>query len=286
MSSASLNVLALVSGLPSGRRGKRLLFMLQAFVDDSRSFTAKPAFVLGGYLAEVDTWLRFSDDWQKALDSAPAVKVFKMTDALKNGGGGELYGMSEASRLQKIATMRRVVEDHIRAEFSVAFRIDQYQAAHANWGKPHQNPYYFAMAVLIGRVVRNIEKFGFSRQPVDFIFDRQDMEMDKALAGWKWAVEVSRPDPPDLLELLPNPPTFRSDSDILPLQAADMQAVWVRKTFNVDNANHTPPPMPGSKKQIWGMIHSFNEQELRRDVALTEARLKKAFDEGRLMEHP
>jgi hypothetical protein len=254
--------------------------MLQAFVDDSRSFGAKPVFVLGGYLADIETWLKFNDDWQRALDATPTIKVFKMNHALKKQG--EFFHMSKERRFQKIATMRQALEAHVNAEFSIAFRVDQYQAAYAHYPKAHQNPYYFGIAALMGQIARNLENFGFSRQPVDFIFDRSDMEMDKVLAAWKWATETAKPDPDDLLEIMKNPPSFRSDTDALPLQAADMQAVWVRSTFDVDHTDHTPPPMPGAKRHIRGFIHTYSQQELIDAAALTLKGLKKAFDEGRI----
>ncbi len=277
------SILALDSGLPTGKREKRWLFMIQAFVDDSRWHGDNPVFVLGGYLARAEDWAKFSDDWRRALETPPAIRVFKMNDALR--GNKEFHGMSEERRTSKIAMMRSVIEQHVNAEFSVAFRVDHYQAAYAHWGKEHQNPYYFAMATLTGFVARHIDRLGFPREPVDFIFDMQVMEMDKVMAAWQWARESQRqvrPNPSDMLEILKNPPTFRSDEDLMPLQAADMQAVWVRRNIDLNGSQAVIPPMPGFKKQLRGVVYHYSEQQMRDAAAQSDRFVRNAYAEGRL----
>ena len=64
---AAKRIRALVSGLPGERARNRQLLMLQAYCDASG--TGDPdALALAGYIADSDTWERFSVAWQTKLD--------------------------------------------------------------------------------------------------------------------------------------------------------------------------------------------------------------------------
>jgi hypothetical protein len=83
---ANSYIWALVSGFSEPMRSNRLLLMLQAYIDDSRS-DDPPVFALGGFIAPAEKWASFSDEWQQFLDMPPAIKYFKMrVTGARNGG--------------------------------------------------------------------------------------------------------------------------------------------------------------------------------------------------------
>lgn len=260
--SPSAHIRALVSGLPAPRRQQRLLYMLQAYVDDSKSIETPQVFILGGYIAPSEKWEQFSDEWQRVLDMRPPIHYYKFNEAERLEG--EFYAWSEKRRDERVILLRRVIEEFASAEISIRFKIDAHRKAFASWGRHHRNPYYFATAHLMGVVGRNLEKLGIEPQPLEFIFDNQVIEKGKVIEGWDWAVKRARPNPADLLsKILVNPPTFRDDKDVLPLQAADMCAGWWR-TFSMDKLNGREPKIyRGFQKQLRGVFVQFNEEQMR-----------------------
>ena len=55
--------------------------MFQAYVDDSGNYQHSPVLVLAGFVASVEKWLEFADDWQRMLDMRPKIEYFKMNEA-------------------------------------------------------------------------------------------------------------------------------------------------------------------------------------------------------------
>ena len=66
-SPASAPISGLVCGLPSKKRGSRLMLMLKAFIDDSHSGPTGPVFVLAGYISTAEKWASFAEKWQAIL---------------------------------------------------------------------------------------------------------------------------------------------------------------------------------------------------------------------------
>ncbi len=265
---ASDQIWALVAGLPEPARSERLLLMLQAYIDDSKSFGERATFVLGGYIAPASCWAEFSDAWAKELAEPPQLAYFKYWEAMRRYPTGQFRHWSAKAREERLARFRAVVEQFVSAEFAVAFRVADFKAAYGRWGKRFENPYYFAKAQTTFYLARNLEALGLERQPIDFIFDMQVMEKARVMQAWEDMLNSGvTPDPPDLLTaILRNPPIFRHDTDVLPLQAADMQATHVRmlldKMESVDDAHNGWPRMIGAKRQIPGAILTFNRAQL------------------------
>jgi hypothetical protein len=237
--------------------------MVQAYVDDSKSEGSPPFFILGGYIATAETWARFSEEWQRALDMRPRIPYFKYREALR--GEGEFNGASEALRMERASVMRGVIELFDLAEFGIGFRVDAYEKAFARFGgQQATNPYYFATANLMAELARGLEQLLLPRERLDIIFDNQMMEKDKVIAAWEWATKATaKPIPSDILtEILRNPPTWRDDKDVLPLQAADMHATWLRIDLENQRDGRPRKTMPGARRQLRGMGITFTEAEL------------------------
>jgi hypothetical protein len=89
------------------------MIMLQAYLDDSGSEPQAPHFVLGGFLANVGQWKRFSDLWKQKLDAEQAIDYFKMHEAM--AFRGQFEDMQRPLQDQKIFELAEIAHDHIEA---------------------------------------------------------------------------------------------------------------------------------------------------------------------------
>ena len=252
--------------------------MLQAFIDDSQSEGSPPFFVMGGYVARAETWAAFSTEWQRALDMRPRIRYFKLREALRSEG--EFNGASEALRMERVGVMRGVIELFELAAFSISFRLDHLREINQGLHKYWINPYYTAVAVLMPEVARALEQLEMPRERIDIVFDNQVMEKTKILEAWEALREAAKRstklDPPDILSrLLVNSPRWDDDKDVLPLQAADMQATWRRIQLEDERDGRQPQPPPNARRGLLNLELSLDRDffEARR------ARILKAMDE-------
>lgn len=88
---ACLYVRRLVSGLPSQDRS-RCFAVLQFWLDDSGK-GQPPVFVLAGYVARVEQWNAFADEWQIFLNQNPRLEYIKGYEAAM-----KLLGFVDSSR--------------------------------------------------------------------------------------------------------------------------------------------------------------------------------------------
>lgn len=243
--------------------------LFQAFIDDSKSEGDPPFFVLAGYIGRADMWAKFEREWQRALEMrGPRIAYFKYREALH--GEGEFNGASEALRMERASLMRNIIEQFAPFEFSIAFRVDEYEHAFAIVPPSSvHNPYYFAAFELIMRLARNIDHFGGSfEDELQVIFDNQAMEQARIIAGWDRlrhkleSGERINDLPPIAAKLMRTPPAFRDDKRVLPLQAADMQATWVRLLMEAIRDGRPDPPVPGKKKGLPGLAITATQETL------------------------
>jgi hypothetical protein len=80
MSAAALR--GIVSGLYGKRRSQRLLFMLQAFIDESVD-QDKTVFSLGGYISMYEEWEAFDSEWLLMLNKHPRIEYFKYRECFR-----------------------------------------------------------------------------------------------------------------------------------------------------------------------------------------------------------
>jgi hypothetical protein len=262
-------VWALVCGYPTGKREHRQLLMLQAYIDESESKREPQFLVLAGYIAPAEQWASFADDWDQALRTPPCINPFDIKDALEQTG--PFYEKSKEDCNAVIARFRGIIEKHVSAGFSIWFRLDDYKKGFAanTPAKRMKNPYYFAAMHLLLSVARNLEGLGLQRGPVDFIYDNRVMEKPRLIEAWDWAAkQTKKPDPPDLLRLVPNPPQFQDDENVLPLQAADMLAKWTRLGLEAKMQGKVLGALPGFTRTLRGFIQTWSEDDFRQRALL------------------
>lgn len=185
---------------------------LQAYIDDS--VQAGRFLVLAGYVASVEQWLAFSDEWKEALQQARWSK----------------FKMSEAKRDPVIAGyFYRIIETHLDTIFAVGVDIDGLKRAARELGMPiaFENPYSLVYPMMYEFTLNYRHKIGIA-EPVDFIFDKHGSRREVE-QGFRYMTSLAGENG----DQHGKPPRFEDDEYFLPLQAADLlawhvRAQWVR----------------------------------------------------------
>ncbi|WP_198141062.1 DUF3800 domain-containing protein [Polaromonas sp. JS666] len=191
--------------------------MLQAYIDDSGSDKrSDKRLVLAGYIQTAEAWSSFSDEWAAVLAAAPALKSLHMTD---------FGGFTKEEREGKIDALAAVLAKYkpISIECSVSSR-DYKELLRDAVPYDLRHPYFPCFVGVLYGVAKALEAEGL-KGPVDLIFDIQG-NVGPLSALWYTPLKHSDP---LLASTLGGPPIFRSDDDVLPLQAADMLAWHVRR---------------------------------------------------------
>ncbi|MDR3658285.1 MAG: DUF3800 domain-containing protein [Mycobacterium sp.] len=274
-------VWASMSGLPLGKRERRLSMALQAFVDDSGCEPQSHIFVLAGFVASPQQWAAFSADWQAALDEQPALGYFKMNEAA--GLSGEFdpaKGWDEAKRDDRVITFARIIAKHTPDRFFTAVRHDLF--AKYLHGLPTRNrqsmrdPYFLLFYELITSVAVYQASIPRPPEPCDFIFDEHGKIGRRAFRWWdSFRASAKSASGTDFTPYLGSPPIFRNDKDLLPLQAADFYAWHLRRRLGwAIEISLRPAETVIEPLNLLGVV--FNEARLA-DIRDTMVRIGKRF---------
>lgn len=271
----SLHLRALVSGIPEPTRRYRLLFMLQALIDESQSHEDPRVFVLAGYIATVQGWEKLTAEWKRILGGPPRLEYFSFREAYPASGkpSGQFNNMTLQERDDRVAAFRVAIEDHLTAEVGLRFSLDAYEKAFVGIKDMERNPYYFANIKLDVGIAENMERMGLERGPIEFIYDDRKREEPRILDAWFYAREHG-PAIPDLFEtVLTTAPSFRSSRKLIALQSADLLAGAIR-WFNVKGLKGLTPaqPFPGQRRVMQGMFMSFTDEQLQATATRIKAR--------------
>lgn len=213
------------SGLPTDESRDRMVMALQLYVDDSGK-NDPPVFVLAGFIASAESWVKFSNEWRGALSSAPALDHFKMVDA--GHRNGVFKGFSPAERDERLIQLAEIIESHV--EFGVSIAIP-----HATFNKVFKGkmmkaldtPYALAFYLIQAATHKYLLAAG-NREEVDLIFDRQ-LDREKDLLGSHEHTLDGLTE--EMVKRFRTPPVSMDDKRALPLQAADMLAWHIRRSW-------------------------------------------------------
>lgn len=197
----------------------------QLYVDDSGK-NDPPIFVLAGFLATHEAWSEFAVEWQEALAGPPELSYFKMKEA--NRCNGAFKGFTKQQRDERLVQLAKIVQKHV--EFGISIGIP-----HAIYNKVFRGrmmetfdtPYTLAFYLIQGSVHKYLLKAG-NRDVVDLVFDRQLDRENQILASHHITVDGM---PSQILERFPRAPEFMDDKQALPLQAADLLAWHIRRSW-------------------------------------------------------
>jgi uncharacterized protein DUF3800 len=229
----------MVCGLTAREREKRLMGILTCYADDSGSDPGTmPAFVLAGYVAGVEQWKKFLDQWDIALKSGPRVlEYFKMVEAHWKIEDGQFYGWSDHDRDAKLIELGRIIKDHVMYGVRVVLYWDDYQTVRAKYPNYQVEPYTILYHnLMISSILRKIDLD--IDDPIKFIFDQQGAFGKRARGTFDDAVSMSTI-PSFFLRHIAGPPNFEDDKDFLPLQSADLLA-WQTRRFCDDHSLDGP----------------------------------------------
>ncbi len=239
--------MALVSGPPASERGKRLLMVLQAYIDDSGSDGANYAFVLGGFVADHAKWGEFSDEWQTALDLEPKLSYFKMTEAASlHGQFHTSKGRDEKKRDGRVILLADIVAKHTQIKIHSMIKNEDFNT-HIRTLPAFQrslatdSPFTMLATQLSYAVAIKSYVFGIT-EPCDFIFDETNGFDDDLSSRWNDIRAISKMKiNRDIYDLIGSKPIFRDEKKFKPLQAADLYARNVRQNWTQNKVLWTPP---------------------------------------------
>jgi hypothetical protein len=220
---AARRVLGMVCGYHPDVRWARQLLMLQAYCDESGSDKGGRLFVMAGYIATPETWMALSDEWASLLTLGPPgwrrIEELKMSE------------MQSPLGLEQAALFYRVIEKYLDTFVACVVRLEDVVAVwnEINWPdwldntRILKNEYYTAFDNIIRVLSASGSMIGVS-EPVDFFFDDHSQKA-KCLDGWDISKKAA---PPDIRQFLGATPIFADSKKLLPLQAADLLAYYVR----------------------------------------------------------
>lgn len=212
---------ALVCG--HSRYGDRQWIMLKGYFDDSKS-DAEGVLVLGGYIAKVEGWTAYNQACQKLLDGIP-LEEFKMKELARSNEGMErafwLYRQAiEPNILGRVAIIAPIAEIRDAIDtFPWPKNIENYEL--------FRDPYFLSWKGIVSTITHGRIEAG-NPNPVELVFDHQNAQEDEILRGWLDFKKIAND---EQIETVGGMPLFGDSKKILPLQAADQYAWWVRKWF-------------------------------------------------------
>jgi len=202
------------------------MVIMKTFADDSGG---DGAYVVAGYVSFVDVWDRFSCEWRDVLLENPSIKYFRNNEAL--GLKNQFANFQESDRNAKLAKLAGVIP--IEQCWSVAsyLKTSDFENLFApNFDVGWNNPYYLCALNL---VVRTAHLFDREALKIDFVFDEQGKVGRRFQDMYKWHTKfvskaIPSPTRPNMSELF-GKCSHENDRLFPPLQAADMNAAWVRR---------------------------------------------------------
>ncbi|KZC77277.1 hypothetical protein AYR46_18035 [Sphingobium yanoikuyae] len=198
---------------------------LRFYIDDSGK-NDPPVFVLGGVAFQAEQVASFEAEWIAELASPPAIPFLKMKDA--NAGRGAFKGVPRSERDAKLARLGEILRKYATATVAVIVRHDDYERIFS--GKMMawmDRPYQMMFHLTIATAYKLVAEHGFGKT-AEFVFDRQ-IEHETALRESYPALRQGME--PALAAFLPENPRHADDQIEVALQAADMIAWHVRRTW-------------------------------------------------------
>jgi hypothetical protein len=235
--------------------------MLEAYVDDSANGDPN-LFVLAGFVSSADRWLSFSKAWQKLIDHRS--EHYRKLDYFK------MEEMSSARDRERCAWFHKVIEDHAVAAVSLTISTHELRRQvdrmfdDPMMRKGLGNPWHFAVSAIIRDYAINRPNITLPAGPVNFIFDQALNERRLVWNAWDAFLGAN----PQYAPLMGSMPRFEDDKEVLPLQAADMFAWWVRH-WQLDGLKEGAIyqcqfPWPRNRSDMpWTHIH-IGRSEIRR----------------------
>jgi hypothetical protein len=217
-----------------------MVLAFETYIDDSGSEPSSPIFVLGGFVASVEQWAAFSNAWRAALDEAPKLEYFKMSEAASLGAHGQFArkrGWNETKRDKRVALLTDIIKTHAALRVHASIKnsdFNEYLRSLPAFSRSltTDHPYVFLAQQLILWTAMYQDQLGVE-EPCNFIFDEQlGVSVEMAEMWPVFSALLKSRAKSDLPKFIGSQPIFRNDKSFLPLQAADLYA-WHMRHFHI-----------------------------------------------------
>jgi hypothetical protein len=201
--------------------------MINGYVDESES---DGVFVMAGFVAPAEEWAKFSDAWDAALAAPPkATGLFKAREVMRKRPSGAFWGMRDEQRNEKLETLYSVIDAHASYCVYSIVHLEPLHRLCAAYGfrKQAADPYYHALSeIIIGVAKIQVTQGTPLDEKVDWVFDEHKNE---SRVNEIWGAVIHDAPDPAVKRMLAGTPIFRKDDNVRPLQAADLEAWWMRR---------------------------------------------------------
>ena len=229
----------------------------QAFFDASGmgGIDQDPNLIIAGFLATAEGWADFSDAWKAELETKPRIDCFKFTKHYKdNKLKDKICNLTEIIRsfplvrvcsyINKEEYSQYIIksEDNFTGNTKKIFSIPMgsYNLTIEKSNKRRiDNPYWLCFHNIIVETVADQIKYKL-QTPIEFIFDEEGALGIDCLMWYNYFKRHTFPK--WVLPYLGDPPSFKNDEKIMPLQAADLYAGLLRHHFIENQILSWPPP--------------------------------------------
>jgi hypothetical protein len=208
-------------------RRRRLLMPVQVYVDESGWKGQGSFMVMAGLIAESEAWATFATAWQHRLDASPRIAYFKAREAFTLAG--EFYNWSKERRDLKAAELSALLNEFQPLAIFGAIELAGFETTLApKCVKPLTQPYFWLFHVLTVASCRALLSIGQRSERFEIFFDQQEKFGPLSRRWYPLVLDLLEPAE---REIMPIEPTFRSDREHLPLQAADLMAYLFRSAM-------------------------------------------------------
>lgn len=192
----------------------------QTFADDSYD---GDYYVVGGFVAPTEVCDEVSSDWFAALKELPKLGYYTTNDAL--GLKGPFTGWTAETRNARMAKLASVIPSENCWGVAAHLRRSDFEEYFTTTFPSWNDPYYLCADHLVLNVCRFLRQNHPNVRNADFIFDRQGK------VGRTYKLHYDKAIKPSVLNLFPflGDCTHEDKEKFIPLQAADMNAAWVRR---------------------------------------------------------
>jgi len=244
---------------------------LQCYIDDSGSEPNSEYFVLAGFVASVGEWIRFASDWQDALISEPRLDAFKTVEAM---GLAKRFkrdkGWTRALVDERVILLSSIIKKHVKFRICTRVRHEDFYKYIASIPVPRErtlgdnNPYNMLQLHLLTFYWHHCERNGI-KERCNFIFDEQvGFEADSRKLYREMKAAFREDYPNSHLSYIGSPPSFRSDIEYLPLQAADLAAWCLRRVSVTGKSGNMPEEALGILSSIPHLSFDLDEATLKK----------------------
>jgi hypothetical protein len=217
--------------------------MYTAYFDESGSPDEGKALVVAGYVASVEQWLKFDDEWREAL-ARERVKRFHMRDFAHSKREFESWQGDQKRRTAFIKTLVKIIRANVRKSFSQAVILEDYNKVNEKYLLAEQLllPYPLC-AFACARAVNSWAKDHGYIDPVLHIYE------DGATHKKQFKRLMEYQEYPD--------PIFGTKDDYVAFQAADL-VVWESLKFYTQRESRTFKRFRQSYEALYSMPYDWN----------------------------